>query len=199
MKAAKIILKSLIILILLALFSVVAIRFIVINRTSEKLTDYPANADAIVVLGAGVHEDGTPSPMLKNRLDKAVELWNRAVAMRVVVSGDHRLGEYDEVDVMAQYLIAHGVPENRIRFDYEGFSTLESIRNLSEQYRGKNIILITQEYHLYRSLYLAEAFGIHAAGAPAENAGALYGKIYRSVRECIATTKDFLSVWLNGK
>lgn len=199
MKAAKIILKSLIILILLALFSVVAIRFIVINRTSEKLTDYPANADAIVVLGAGVHEDGTPSPMLKNRLDKAVELWNRAVAMRVVVSGDHRPSEYDEVDVMAQYLIAHGVPENRIRFDYEGFSTIESIRNLSEQYRGKSIILVTQEYHLYRSLYLAEAFGIHAVGVPAENAGALYGKMYRSTRECIATTKDFLSAWLKGK
>lgn len=87
--------------------------------------------DAIIVLGASVKRDLTPSQILKNRLDKAVELWNAGVAKQILVSGDHREGDYDEVDAMWDYLMRAGVPSEAIKKDYNGFSTYESMYNVA--------------------------------------------------------------------
>ena len=122
-------------------------------------TDY----DCILVLGAGIVRN-RPSDMLADRLNVAIMLYKNGVAPKILVSGDHGQADYDEVNVMKNYCIENGVPSEDIFMDHAGFSTYESI------YRAKNIfgvnkmVICTQEYHLYRALYISEAFDIEAVG-----------------------------------
>lgn len=79
--------------------------------------------DCILVLGCGVYPDGTPSPMLEDRLKKAVELYKNNTAPKLLMSGDHGQKGYDEVNIMREYAIKYGVPEEDIFMDHAGFST----------------------------------------------------------------------------
>lgn len=145
--------------------------------------------DVIIVLGAGVWGN-SPSPILKYRLDTAVELWNRDLAKKVLVTGDYRKDGYNEVDVMADYLIARGVPSDLIDRDYRGYSTYESIYNAVFEYQYHKAVIVTQQYHLYRALYIADNYGVQAVGVPARNARDFPGVLLRTVREWFACVKD---------
>lgn len=147
--------------------------------------------DCILVLGAGVREDGSPSYMLKDRLDKSIELHNAGIADKILMSGDHRSDEYDEVNTMKAYAIAAGVPSEDIFMDHAGLSTYESIYRVKDIFCAKKIIIVTQEYHMYRALYIAESLGLEAYGVAAENIK-YSGQIYREMRELLARAKDWM-------
>lgn len=186
--------------ILTLVFLVILARAVMVGKTSdrvmtnEELIDVCKSGpvDAIVVLGAGVYQDGSLSPILKNRMDRTISLYQMGLAKQIICSGDHRLGEYDEVDHMVEYLVVHKIPEENIDYDYEGFSTLESMENVAKTFGMKRIILVTQQYHLYRGIYLGGHFGMDVYGAEAEQAGVFTGRLYRTLREDIASMKDFL-------
>lgn len=163
-----------------------------IRTVTEAAEDSAAGdkADAIIVLGAGVWENRQPSPMLKNRLETALALWKAGVADRILVTGDHRPGEYDEVDVMWEYLVVKNVPEEKIERDYAGFSTYESMVRSGQKYGIKRGVVVTQHYHLYRAMYIGEKNGIETTGVIAEDAGDLFGRAKRILREWAATIKD---------
>lgn len=146
--------------------------------------------DAIVVPGASVNKDRTPSAMLKNRLDTAIRLWKMGVAEKILVTGDHRPGEYDEVDVMWEYLVVANVPEEVILRDYAGFSTYESMYHAAVEYQLHRIITVTQQYHLYRAMYIADSWDVEVTGVAAENVGNVFGRFYRTLREIFACVKD---------
>ncbi len=150
------------------------------------------SGSVIVVFGAGVWDNREPSPILRNRLQKAIELYEKGYGEAVYVTGDHREGEYDEVDVMKEYLITHHVPENCIFTDYRGFSTYESMKNLRACVSGEKLLLVTQQYHLYRAAYIGKKKGMNITGVIAENAGGYSGRIMRTVREMFATVKDII-------
>lgn len=147
--------------------------------------------DCIIVLGCGVREDGTPSSMLADRLEKAVELYKLGVAPVILMSGDHGSNDYDEVSVMKEYAQNAGVLPEDIFLDHAGFSTYESIYRAKEVFGVSNAVIVTQEYHLYRALYMAETFGISAVGSDA-GTRTYGGQFLRDVREIIARNKDFL-------
>lgn len=128
--------------------------------------------------------------MLKNRLDEAVSLWRLGIADRILVTGDHRQGEYDETDIMADYLVRRNVPNEKIDRDYYGFSTYESMYNAANEYQLHNAIVVTQQYHLYRAMYIADSYDMTITGVPAENAGEFFSRTYRTVREIGACLKD---------
>ncbi|MBR4767799.1 MAG: YdcF family protein [Lachnospiraceae bacterium] len=155
--------------------------------------------DAIIVPGASVRRDRTPSPILKNRLDKAESLFKAGAAKTILVTGDHRPGEYDETDVMWEYLVARNVPEENIVRDYKGFSTYESMMRAAEEYGFKRVLVVTQRYHLPRALYIGRAYGLEAYGIAAEDVGGRGGRLYRLVREWIASAKDFTYCLLKYK
>ena len=165
-------------------------------ETAEKLAlsegifteDYPA--DAVIVLGAGVYKDGSLSPILENRMKKTIEVYRTGTAKEVFVSGDHRDGEYDEVDHMVEYLKKHGVPEEAIRTDYDGYSTYESIYQAVNDHHIRRAIIVTQEYHLYRALSIARHYDMQVTGVAADNAGDFGGKLMRELREWPACVKD---------
>lgn len=151
------------------------------------------NADCILVLGAGVYADGTPSPMLKDRLLQGIELYNAGASDRLLMSGDHGRKEYDEVNAMKQFAIDRGIPSEEIFMDHAGFSTYESLYRARDIFLAKKIIIVTQEYHLYRALYIADALGLDAYGVAADPRQ-YAGQEYRELREIAARVKDFFQV-----
>lgn len=153
------------------------------------------NVDCILVLGCGVRDNGTPSDMLRDRLDRSLELYFLGVAPKLLMSGDHGRIEYDEVNIMKQYAIDKGVPSEDIFMDHAGFSTYESIYRAKEIFYADNIVIVTQEYHLYRALYLAKNFGLEAHGVSSDYY--IYqGQRMREIREILARNKDFFTAIL---
>ena len=155
--------------------------------------DEVPRADCILVLGAGVRDDGTPSPMLADRLDYGIALYQSGAADYLLMSGDHGQVQYDEVNVMKQYAMDAGVPSEAIFMDHAGFSTYDSMYRAKAIFELESVIVVTQEYHLYRALYIADQLGLQAYGV-ASDPRAYVGETYRTVREILARDKDFFKV-----
>lgn len=146
--------------------------------------------DCILVLGCQVKPDGTPSHMLEDRLRRGVELYELGVAPKLLMSGDHGQNTYDEVSTMKQFAIDAGVPSENVFKDHAGFSTYESIYRAKEIFSADKIIVVTQAYHLYRALYIAEQFEVEAYGVACDYR-TYYGQTMRDIREILARVKDF--------
>lgn len=156
------------------------------------------DADCIVVLGCQVKSDGMPSDMLRDRLRRGVELYKNGIAPKIIMSGDHGQKEYDEVTTMKNWAIENGVPEEDIFMDHAGFSTYESVYRAKEIFGAKRVVIVTQEYHLYRALYIAEKLGLEGVGAAADYH--IYaGQAYRDLREVAARCKDFFTTLFKVK
>lgn len=190
------IIAVILILVLTAGLAAVAINLYVVLKTKGKILDpndpilwNDKGFDAVIVLGCSVRPDGAPSDMLADRIDAGVEVFSTANAKLLVMSGD-RSENYDEVSVMTARARAKGVPEESIAEDPEGFSTYESILRAAEHFGFKRVIIVTQRYHLYRSLFIAEKLGMEAYGIEADPR-AYSGQFNRDVREFAARVKDF--------
>lgn len=154
---------------------------------AEKLEE----VDCIIVLGAGVRADGTPSAMLRDRLEKAAELYEKGVSDKIIVSGDHREVYYDEVNTMKSYLMDKGIPSEAIFMDHAGLSTYDSMYRAVNIFGVKSAVIVTQKYHMYRAIYDAEALGIEAYGVAAKKV-VYNGQTYRELREIAARVKDIV-------
>lgn len=149
-----------------------------------------SDVDCILVLGCGVREDGSPSDMLRDRLTRGIELYNGNAAPKLLMSGDHGQTDYNEVGVMKQYAIDADIPSEDIFMDHAGFSTYESMYRAKEIFQAKKIIIVTQEYHLYRAIYIARQLGLDAYGVSSDY-HTYGGQTMRDIREIMARVKDF--------
>lgn len=156
--------------------------------SGDVLSDY--DADCILVLGASVRENGSPSLMLRDRLDTSIGLYEIGVSDRLLMSGDHSSPYYDEVTAMKSYAVEAGIPSTDIFLDHAGLSTYESIYRAKYVYGAQRIVIVTQSYHLYRALYLADALGLEAVGVSCDTVR-YNGQILRDVREVAARVKDY--------
>ena len=150
--------------------------------------------ECILVLGASVTSDGVPSPILQDRLDTAIDLYNKGVAPKLLLSGDNGQMVYNEVKAMQNYALEAGVDENDIYLDHAGFSTYESIYRAKYIFKVDSMIVVTQTYHLYRSLYGCRRMVITAMGAAADQY-TYAGQEKREIREVLARDKDFVK-WI---
>lgn len=148
------------------------------------------DVDCILVLGCLVKADGRPSDMLQDRLQRGVELYRKGAAPKLLMSGDHGRVDYDEVATMKQYAIDSGIPSENIFMDHAGFSTYESIYRAKEIFQAEKILIVTQEYHLYRALYIANRLGLEAYGVSSDYRTYI-GQAMRDFREMLARVKDF--------
>jgi vancomycin permeability regulator SanA len=128
--------------------------------------------------------------MIEDRLKAAINLYDNNVSKKIIMSGDHGRKEHDEVNVMKNYAMELDVPSNDIFMDHAGFSTYESMYRLKHIFGAKSVVIVTQKYHLYRSLYIARSLGIDAYGYAAEDIK-YFGDTYRELREILARDKDF--------
>lgn len=183
-----------IIVVILALI-ILTINLYVKETTKKQIinnSDYTKleNIDCIIVLGAGIWGD-KPSPMLEDRLLEGINLYNNNVSNKIIMSGDHGREEYDEVNIMKNYAIEKGVPSENIFMDHAGFSTYESIYRAKEIFKAKKVVIVTQKYHLYRALYIANQLGLEAYGVGSDPRKYV-GATYRELREILARDKDFI-------
>lgn len=165
--------------------------------TVEALCEGGEQFDLILILGCAVRPDGTLSHMLEDRIKTGVSLYQAGLADAVLMSGDRHDG-YDEVGAMEKEAKKLGIPAEKIFIDPIGYSTYESIANLLDGYKGKRVLIVTQQYHLYRALYIAQKLGIEAYGISADL------RTYRKqlkydLREVLARVKDVLWVQYNLK
>ena len=149
------------------------------------------DADCILVLGAGLRKDNSPSPILRERIDRGMELYRLGAAPKLLMSGDHGRVEYNEVGVMKALAIESGIPSEDIFMDHAGFSTYESLYRARDVFCAKRVIIVSQKYHLFRALYIADQLGIEAYGVGAD-VQRFYGQTTREMRESAARVKDFL-------
>lgn len=149
------------------------------------------DADCILVLGCGVREDGSPSLMLRDRLERGLELYQLGTAPKLLMSGDHSRVQYDEVNAMKDYVMERGVPSEDVFMDHAGFSTYESMYRARDIFCAKKVVIVSQRYHLYRAIHDARALGLDAWGVAAEDI-AYRGQFLRDVREILARNKDVL-------
>ena len=148
--------------------------------------------DCIVVLGCGVRPDGQPSDMLADRIAQGVALYEKGASPKLLMSGDHSRSDYDEVNTMRNVAVEAGVPADDVFMDHAGFSTYESMYRARDVFGAKRIVIVSQRYHLYRALSVAERLGLDAYGVSAD-LRPYAGQETREVREILARVKDFLT------
>jgi vancomycin permeability regulator SanA len=165
-----------------------------VSKTGQKyLYEYEEvpEADAIIVLGAYVFPDGRVSDMLADRLNYGYKLFDNNKSNRIIVSGDNGQVGYDEVNGMRQFLQSKGVPRENIFMDHAGFSTYDTLYRARDVFHVKKAIIVSQEYHLRRALYIAKKLGIEAYGVSSDTY--IYpGMKYYRLMEVGARFKAFL-------
>lgn len=168
-----------------------------ILTTQDDIVDQQAaasfDADAIIVLGASVYPDGTPSGILQDRLDDGIALYFAGAAPKIIMSGDNGTESYNECWAMKQYAISQGVPSEDVFCDHAGFSTYETMYRARHVFGAERIVVATQTYHLYRALYDAQGVGMEAIGVPSDY-GEYVNQSWYDFREIFARTKDFFQV-----
>ncbi len=196
-KIKKILLRTILVLVVLGILGVGAvagINGIVIGAVKDQILPPEEAAkledvDCILVLGCAVWDSG-PSHMLEDRLRRSVELYELGAAPKLLMSGDHGREGYDEVDAMKSYAVAAGIDSADVFMDHAGFSTYESLYRAREVFQAKKIIIVTQEYHLYRAMYIAESLGMEVYGV-SSNYRNYAGQQGMDLREYLARVKDF--------
>ena len=166
------------------------------NVTESKITDSPSGEyDCAIILGAKVKNDGSPSDMLRDRLDTGISLYKSGIVKKLLLTGDsENPEEYDETAAMKSYAIAAGVPEADILTDGYGLSTYDSIWRARKLYGVKRAVIVTQKYHLHRALYIAEKLGYTEVCGVSADVRNYSGQIWRDLREVAARVKDFFFI-----
>lgn len=155
--------------------------------------DQVTPCDAILVLGARVYPDGRPSDVLADRLGAALRLYQRGVAPRIVVSGDHAEADYDEPGAMAAWLVARGVPRAAVVEDGAGLDTYSSMARAKGTYGLVSVVVVTQAFHLPRALYLASRKGLVCEGVVADTRRYRRAGWYQ-LRELVSRVRAFSDV-----
>jgi SanA protein len=177
-----------------AVIFVVAVNLAIIHKASPFIVRKPEAAPAApvaIVLGASVHADGTPSPMLADRLDTALLLYQQGKVKTLLLSAVERPGD-EEVAVMRRYLVERAVPDTDLLTDPQGFDTHASMLRAQTVFHIESALIPSQPFHLARAVYLAHSLGISAVGVPADIRP--YSTTGLSVREWGARVKAFLQV-----
>lgn len=187
--------RFLILIVILGLCLLFGIDFYVRSSTKDRIISPEdissvSDADCILVLGAGIRTDGSPSPMLQDRLNTGIELYQNGAAPKLLMSGDHGRKKYNEVQTMKDIALDQGVPSEDVFMDHAGFSTYDSLYRARDVFQARKVIIVTQKYHLYRALYIARSLGLDAWGVSADTRR-YRGQSQRDFREILARDKDF--------
>lgn len=186
--------KIMIIGIIILMIAIFSLNIYVVNNTKNEIVKEEnvsniEGVDCILILGAGIWGD-KPSPMLEDRLKEGITLYKKGTTKKIIMSGDHSREDYDEVKIMKEYAESEGVPSEDIFMDHAGFSSYDSVYRAKEIFGVQNMIIVTQKYHLYRSLYIAKKLGIEAYGIES-NLRTYPGQVFREIREILARDKDY--------
>lgn len=152
-----------------------------------------------VVFGAGLRRDGTPTAILRDRVETAADLFFQGKVEKILMSGDNRFIEYNEPGAMRQYALVLGVPDDAIVLDYAGRRTYDTCYRAKAIFGVQKALLVTQKFHLPRALFLCNALGLEAAGVEARNRRYWPSSLLIwNIREQLATIGAFLDVYISN-
>jgi SanA protein len=146
------------------------------------------------VLGAGLLTNGKLSLIFKDRIDTAVMLYKAGKVDTILVSGDDGTTTYNEVNPAREYLLTQAISSDDIFLDHAGFDTYSSMYRARDVFRVESAIIVTQSFHLPRSIFIARRLGINAYGVPADQHPYSFKN---NIREVFATVKAYLNIVYN--
>ena len=152
-----------------------------------------------IVFGAGLRRDGTPTAILRDRVETAANLYTSGKVEKILMSGDNRFENYNEPEAMRQYALSLGVPSQAIALDYAGRRTYDTCYRAKAIFGVESALLVSQKFHLPRALFLCNTLGLEAAGVEANQRH--YRKISLliwNIREQLATVGAFLDVYVSN-
>ena len=174
----------------LGLFGLLIPRFIILLYAQPRTfsaADVPARRVAIV-FGAGIR-NGQPSPVLRDRVQTAANLYFSGKVEKILMSGDNRFVDYNEPEAMRQYAITLGVPDTDIVLDYAGRRTYDTCYRARDIFQLDSVILVTQDFHLPRAIYLCNMLGVDGVGVPADI------QYYRKISRLIWNVRETLAIF----
>jgi len=156
------------------------------------------NAPVALVFGAGLTYEKAPSDPLRDRIDAAISLYQSGKVQKLLMSGDNSEIYYNEPEAMRQYAISQGIPDTDIVLDYAGRRTYDSCYRAKAIFGLNDVILVTQNYHLPRALFLCNQLNLNANGVPADQTHYLrYRYSFWRVREIAATVAAYFDIYIS--
>lgn len=151
-----------------------------------------------IIFGAGLRRDGTPTAVLRDRVETGANLYLNGKVEKLLMSGDNQLVEYNEPEAMRRYAISLGVPDGVIVLDYAGRRTYDTCYRAKAIFGVENALLVTQKFHLPRALFLCNALGVNSLGVEANNNYYLKRSLFFwNIREQFATFTAFMDVFID--
>lgn len=190
--------KKIALIFLIGIIAVLSVNFYVKKETNSliyKSDEKIPSTNVGIIFGAGINGD-KPSKYLKDRLDAGIRLYNSKRINKILLSGDNGSDEHDELTVMKTYCYEHGVDTTKIYIDYAGFDTYSTMSRAKTIFKVDNAILVSQQYHLNRAIYIGKNLGIKAVGYSANN-GNYKGYNYVRFREYFSIFKSVIDVLRN--
>jgi vancomycin permeability regulator SanA len=165
------------------------------GKLQTSITEIPSEEPprVAIVFGAGVRSDGSPKDALYDRIVTAVELYRSGRVRKLLMSGDNPTHQYDEPTAMKQTAMELGVPEADIVPDFAGRRTYDTCYRAKEIFEVQKAILVTQEFHQARALYLCQNLGIDSIGITA-NRRTYLGENYWAFREFFSRSSAWLEM-----
>lgn len=164
-----------------------------INGSSYLCDEQDFPKQAALVLGARVYDNGKLSDIFKDRVQTAIGLYKKGKVAKILVSGDHGQNSYDEVNAAKDFILQQGVPERDVFLDHAGFDTYDSVYRARDVFQAASLIIVTQNFHLPRALYIANSLELEACGVSADLQSYLdINKL--EFRERLARVKAFLDL-----
>lgn len=187
---------------ILLCFLIIGVSYLDVERIGNKhiynsLEEVPQSYVGIV-LGARVYSNGSVSPILADRLMTGIELYKEGKVKKLLLSGDHGQVSYDEVNAMREFVSAHGVPDEDIFMDHAGFSTYDSMYRARDIFTVNDAIIVTQDFHLPRALYIGRQLSLNVVGFSADKRQYI-GMKYLNNREILARAKAVMQIVIHDK
>lgn len=200
----KMILDSITITILAYIFTLIVVCVVIINflihglsssYIYDKVKSLP-HTQVVLIPGAAILPDGRLSEVFKERVDKAIEVYNAHKVKKILVSGDNSTIWHNEVNPVRDYLLKKGIPDEDIFLDHAGFDTYSSLYRARDIFHAESIIVVTQPFHLRRAVFTGRFLHIKTYGVPADEK---YPELKNDIREIFANEKAFMDLAIHRK
>jgi SanA protein len=192
--------KMIFLIIFLVLMGIIfAPRLIMVQTAKKRIYDLKSVpvTRAAVVFGAGLNRDGTPTPVLRDRVKTAHQLYQAGKVEKVLMSGDNRFINYNEPGAMKAYAVEIGIPEEDIVLDYAGRRTYDTCYRAKAIFQLSEAILVTQDFHLPRALYTCNTLGLNSWGVSADLRPYRDSGFWK-IRETLASLVAFIQVHITN-
>ncbi len=174
----------------------------VVNSTEQQVysdvNQVPAKNIALVLGTSKYFKTGKPNLFFHNRIEAARKLYQQNKVKFFILSGDNSLTYYNEPQDMKKALVKAGIPDSVIQLDYAGFRTFDSVVRSKKVFDQTSMIIITQEFHIYRALFISNYYGMSSVGFVAEEVEMKHS-FYTKIREYLARCKAVIDLYILKK